>query len=952
MKRLSLLLLCLLAYVAVYAVPAYPGVVHVTQPDGTDLAVLLHGDESFHYMTTEDGYLLAVAETGFYEYAVFDGQTHVRTLGQQANNVGARSYAERKFVRGLDRMPAQLVKNGRLKSSNAAPSAPMRFPQSGSPKSLVILVEFSNLSFKIANLQQAFTNLLNKAGYSDYGGTGSARDYFIAVSDSAFQPEFVVVGPVKLDHPYNYYGGNDASGSDKAARQMIIDACRKADTLGVDFSEYDTNGDGYVDNVFVYYAGYNEAEGAPAETVWPHRWVVQPTLRIDGVVIYDYACTSELRGNSGATMCGIGTFCHEFTHVFGLPDLYVTDYNDGGRGLGKWDIMASGSYNNNGCTPPAFSAYERFFVGWLTPTVLSESALVTLGELNSSNQAYLLTKTRSHNLNGVSPNPTQFFLLENRQKKGWDAYLPGKGMLVTRINYSASRWQQNTVNNDTATLGVAIIGANASTTGTASDTYPGSYNVTSFLPKLNDGMSLEQPLTYITERNGVVEFRYDGGGDGFPMYEAFPQALPQFGTVQAVPSDSQIVSIEGKWLVDDLKVSLKSGENFQIATQDDVSWTNAVVFKPAADSTLYAQLFVRYFPENASFSDTHRDTIAIVLDKYTTYCVALSGKSTRPVLVEIPVATEATDTTSSAYTAAWEEAFDATGYYLSAYSVDSAGTSVLAEEFDAFDAQPSVDWQTSFSIVNASVFGQNAPSVVFDSDADTLVSERYCFPVTKISFWMHSMGASGSVLCVDGYANGEWTRIDSIVVDKTMLRSTQEMPLPAGNAMSRFRITYQKKAGKVLFDDFTVHFSQKVDFQCHHTHVTGLRQQVEGLMPDREYRYRVQATDKTEHYENITDFSNEIGVYTLPAFDTDSRRLTVGMTDAGTYEVQLEELKENYHLYIYTLDGRLLADIIPQNQTIEIPVLPTNVLYVLKYTSVNDRSRKDPSAKLFYQSLK
>ncbi|MGM9745799.1 MAG: M6 family metalloprotease domain-containing protein [Paludibacteraceae bacterium] len=947
MKRLSLILLlqCSLC-VLLFGVPATPEVLRVLQPDGTELPVLLRGDEFFHYTTTDDGYLVSRNEAGYYEYAEFTADFRIRSLGVRARGSAERTAADRRLLKRVSKPAAAPVR----KNVSYASSEMMRFPHNGSPKSLVILAEFSNLSFKVANPQSAFTDLLNQSGYAQNGATGSARDYFIACSDSVFQPEFVVVGPVKLDRPYNYYGGNDANGNDKAPAQMIVDACRKADTLGVDFSVYDTDGDGYVDNVFVYYAGYNEAEGGPAETVWPHRWRVQSAVSIDGVRLNDYACTSELRSYTGTTMCGIGTFCHEFTHVFGFPDLYVTDYNPAGKDLGTWDIMSGGSYNNSGRTPPTYSAYERFYLGWLKPKVLSEPSVVSLSHLLTSNEACLLSATRAHNLNGVSPNPTQFFMIENRQKSGWDAYLPGSGLLITRINYNASLWNSNTLNNDTATLGVEIMAANPAANGTASDTYPGTRNVTAFFPTLKNGTPLNQPLTYISDKGGVITFRYDGGGDGFPAYEPFPETLPLFKTVQEQPSNSQVVDVNGKWLVDKLKVSLSSGENFQIATADAGEWGSAVEYTPEADSTMHARLFVRYFPEHASFSDVHRDTISIVLDKYTTYHIYLSGQSSRPVLVEVPVAVAALDTTSSSYTAAWEAAFDATGYYLSAYTYDSLGTgTVLTEEFTDFDVACAVDWHASFGVVNSTIYGNQSPSVVFDVSSDTLWTERYCFPITKISFWMHCMGAAGSVLCVDGYADGAWSRIDSVIIEKSMLRTTHEMVLPADNAFTQFRIAYQKKAGKLLFDDFTVHFADAVTYQCHHRHVNALSYTLEQLSPDTEYRYRVQATDKTEYYENITDFSNEIHVRTQPFIDTDPRVLTVRKNAAGGYEVQLQELKDDYHLYIYTLDGRLMADIEPTNVVTEVPALPANTIYVLKYSSVHDRSRKDPSAKLFYQ---
>ena len=947
MKRLSLILLlqCSLC-VLLFGVPATPEVLRVLQPDGSELSVLLRGDEFFHYTTTDDGYLVSRNEAGYYEYAEFTADFRTRSLGVRARGRAERTAADRRLLKRVSKPAAAPVR----KNVSYASSEMMRFPHNGSPKSLVILAEFSNLSFKVANPQSAFTDLLNQSGYAQNGATGSARDYFIACSDSVFQPEFVVVGPVKLDRPYNYYGGNDANGNDKAPAQMIVDACRKADTLGVDFSVYDTDGDGYVDNVFVYYAGYNEAEGGPAETVWPHRWRVQSAVSIDGVRLNDYACTSELRSYTGTTMCGIGTFCHEFTHVFGFPDLYVTDYNPAGKDLGTWDIMSGGSYNNSGRTPPTYSAYERFYLGWLKPKVLSEPSVVSLSHLLTSNEACLLSATRAHNLNGVSPNPAQFFIIENRQKSGWDAYLPGSGLLITRINYNASLWNSNTLNNDTATLGVEIMAANPAANGTASDTYPGTRNVTAFFPTLKNGTPLNQPLTYISDKGGVITFRYDGGGDGFPAYEPFPETLPLFKTVQEQPSDSQVVDVNGKWLVDKLKVSLSSGENFQIATADAGEWGSAVEYTPEADSTMHARLFVRYLPEHASFSDVHRDTISIVLDKYTTYHIYLSGQSTRPVLVEVPVAVAVLDTTSSSYTAAWEAAFDATGYYLSAYTYDSLGTgTMLTEEFTDFDVACAVDWHASFGVVNSTIYGNQSPSVVFDVSSDTLWTERYCFPITKISFWMHCMGAAGSVLCVDGYADGTWSRIDSVIIEKSMLRTTHEMVLPADNAFTQFRIAYQKKAGKLLFDDFTVHFADAVTYQCHHRHVDALSYTLEQLSPDTEYRYRVQATDKTEYYENITDFSNEIRVRTQPFIETDPRVLTVRKNAAGGYEVQLQELKDDYHLYIYTLDGRLMADIAPTNVVTEVPVLPINTIYVLKYSSVHDRSRKDPSAKLFYQ---
>jgi M6 family metalloprotease-like protein len=306
---------------------------------------------------------------------------------------------------------------------------------------------------------------------------------------------------------------------------MVADACRMAyEADGVDFSEYDTDNDGRVDNVFIYYAGHNEAEGGSKNTIWPHRWVIYPggnyngtpaSITFNGKRIYDYACTSELRGSTGKNMCGIGTFVHEFGHVLGLPDFYITDYSSNHKTLAHWDVMDYGPYLNVGRTPPGYSSYERFFLDWLKPEFLNTPLDVKLEALNTSNTAYLIAEGDTHNLNGANPKPTEFFMLENRQKTGWDAYLPGSGLLITRVNYSASSWTQNTVNNDKNKQGVELISANGKRTGAMKEegvTFPGASAVTSYIPKLRSGKEVDKPLTQITLLpDKAIFFKFMGG---------------------------------------------------------------------------------------------------------------------------------------------------------------------------------------------------------------------------------------------------------------------------------------------------------------------------------------------------------------------------------------------------------------------------------------------------------
>lgn len=526
------------------AVPAYPYPVTITQPDGTQLTVVMKGDEYHHYHTTADGYLIVKNETGVFNYARRDARGILTDTRVKATNKGVRSASERAFISNLSTntnltdMSGQMRAN-RMKQKAASVAPPARFPISGSPRSLVILVNFSDLAYVTANPTDAFTAMLNEEGYDANGGTGSARDYFRDNSMGTFTPQFDVVGPFDLPNNYKYYGENDANGDDKNAVQMIVDACAKADSAGVDFSIYDTDGDGLVDNVFVYYAGHNEAEWASENTVWPHRWSIyrgfnysgsEASITFDGKRIMDYACTSELKWDEGTSMAGIGTFTHEFGHVLGLADMYATD-GATHQTLSYWNIMDAGAYLNEGRTPPAYNAFERFQLGFLTPELLQNNSVnVSLDTLLSSNKAYLISSTETHNLNFNDPTPAEFFLLENRQNKGWDKFLPGHGMLLYRIFYNETDWYNNEPNNDPDAMGVDILEADviASDATLAGDPFPGTSGVTSFDLISRAGTPFNKEIRGVAENNGKITFSI-----------LTPLGIP------VVPTDASTITVNG-----------------------------------------------------------------------------------------------------------------------------------------------------------------------------------------------------------------------------------------------------------------------------------------------------------------------------------------------------------------------------------------------------------------------
>lgn len=498
-----------------HSVPACPDPIIIKQADGNEITIRIKGDEFFHYTTTEDGYVLTPDADGILTYAKQDANGKLISTKVRANSSSRRNATERKFTQSLiphiNFSSTNMARRAMRSVDAPTNSIPQRaFPITGTPKSLVILVNFSDLSFVTPNPKIAFTNLLNEPSYATNGGTGSAKDYFNDNSMGVFNPQFDVVGPFTLPNPMIYYGKNEngVQGQDTLPRIMVIDACTLASASGVDFSQYDTDKNGIVDNVFIYYAGHNEAEGASVNTIWPHRWSLANKLRkFNNVAVYDYACTSELRSSTGSNMCGIGTFCHEFGHVLGLPDYYPTN-GATHHTLSYWNIMDSGPYLNSGRTPPAYSAFDRFYLNWLIPTEIKNSGNYSLENLSTSNKAFILTQNGNHNLSGSNPNPTEFFTLENRQKSAWDFYLPGHGMLITHIQYNSTTWNSNSPNNDALAMGVDIVEADglASSSTLSGDPFPGTSNILSYNPTLQSGIDIFKPISSIQETNGLISF--------------------------------------------------------------------------------------------------------------------------------------------------------------------------------------------------------------------------------------------------------------------------------------------------------------------------------------------------------------------------------------------------------------------------------------------------------------
>lgn len=388
---------------------------------------------------------------------------------------------------------------------------------------LLIVVEFPDQSLAKGNTIQSFDSLANGDNYTYNGATGSCRQYFEAQSNGQYSPNFDVVGPVVLPHNMAYYGANDSSRNDQYVVDFVIDACRGADSLGVDFSQYDHDNNGVLDFVYIIYAGYAESEGGGETTIWPHNWDLISALyfgcsnqneyyansavdyklpTFDGKILNEYACSNEIRRKNNSRT-GIGTICHEFSHVLGLPDYYLTTTTDNPTQQrltpGAWSLMGYGNYLNEGNTPPNFSVYDKYYLGWLTPAILDKSQALTIPA--DGKTTFMLTRNEVHVVEGPYRTDTVYYI-ENRQQEGWDAYLPGHGMLIWQVIYDESDWYNNYPNDYVPRYRLisALSTSSPYTTDKAKPEvpFPGSKNITTYTPFSHNG------LYNIQETDGII----------------------------------------------------------------------------------------------------------------------------------------------------------------------------------------------------------------------------------------------------------------------------------------------------------------------------------------------------------------------------------------------------------------------------------------------------------------
>jgi len=590
------MLFLLIATTYAQAVPAFPGLLKVRQPDGTSLTVRLIGDEFLNFYTTADGFSVVKNATGAFVYASLkDGTLH--PTSQMAHNAGERRSAEVAFVRQLPRGLAptmnaaqQLRKSRALKALATSHYARESHYDYSKFRGLVILVNYTDKKFTYP--AAVIDSMINQEGFKGFYSvgetpqwqpcTGSVRDYFEATSAGQFKPHFDVIGPIECGKSSTYVGQTSSA-------QSLFKAVLDSADAQVDYSRYDTDGDGTVDMVLFLVAGPGSHYNG-GNLLWPHAsTILNKTL--DGVRFGRYACSVELRGivdlknypdlaNNPEYQLGLdgpGTICHEFSHVLGLRDEYDTNYASGGKcpHPGYWSVMANGCYLNLSRTPCGYSLLERCQAGFAQPETINASGTYTLQDLMESNRGFRINTLQDK----------EFFLLENRQQKGWDQYLPGHGMLVFRVDSTNPQvWTNNTVNCYSSHPYYELLRAggdsiNEETYSSASklidtdhDPYPGTRQVerldNTTTPSLKSWAGLENDvaLSDIHEDDGVITLK--------ATRTIVPQIVEDFEQVDTVNADT--IGVAGNfttWDFDHTGVSLADS-----TTQSFISGARAARF--------------------------------------------------------------------------------------------------------------------------------------------------------------------------------------------------------------------------------------------------------------------------------------------------------------------------------------------------------------------------------------
>lgn len=650
-----------LSSLSAISVPSQRLKMRLTLTDGTQVMATRVGNEDFAFFLTDEGLVVSHTPQGYEltpwtaeEYATIHQSRPVSTLARERRRIGSRENSSLSSI-GTQHIP-------------------------------LILVSFADLDFTVGKTDEAVREYYDKycngtrdgQAYTAHGSYGSIRDYFIEQSDSLFFPEFDIIGPVKLDEGYAYYGQNRGDDDhDIYFTTFRVHAISKAMQLNVDWDKYDNNSNGDIDMVYFVYAGLGENSSNDENTIWPKESTFP--VKAAGKTFATSAACNELmpsKWNDDQTQIlatkpdGIGVFIHELSHALGLPDFY--DTNNIAFGMDYWSIMDYGEYGGNGYYPCNYTAYERDFMGWRPLVTLEDPCTLRIPCFAEGGTGYKVIN---------KSNPDEYYILENRQAKGWDERIcrRGHGLQVTHVDYNKYRWENNTVNTDPQHQRMTIIAANNRYVGTneaetnqewfetlAGNLYPGNtfnYDLTDDsypAATVYTGKYMRQPIRDISEEaDGTVTLKFcplgtlesptdltvdNLGETEFTLrWEAVPNATCY--RVQIRQGDevfTQLENLEGtEYHFTNLqpeteytaRVMAQSDVYLNSLYQETIISTLATSIRPVTLSP--SETLVRVYALNGSFvTECYHDEIKRLALRRGIYVIRSSGGKTQKILIK------------------------------------------------------------------------------------------------------------------------------------------------------------------------------------------------------------------------------------------------------------------------------------------------------------------------------
>jgi M6 family metalloprotease-like protein len=432
------------------AFPAVPKVRVLYQPDGSPIELHFRGTSANHWYEDLDGFPVVRSAAGY----VYARRTSAGGLAATDALVGSADPRlldlERRIVPKMKpRAPSPGAQaHAKRARTPGRPDSPGRELLGNSVENLVLLLRFSNhgpsgQNRTLPSSTDVSTIMNAVGGDPSLAPTGSVRDHYLETSYGQFSIDSTVVGWLDMPSSESYYA-DGSSGLTTQIWELITDGLDAADAT-VDFSDYDLDGNGWIDAITFLHSGYGAEWGGSdqygtdyADRIWSHKWTIPTWTSAEGVSVGDYNISPGLWDTTGSDPGRIGVVCHELGHFFGLPDLYDTDGSS--YGAGGWCLMAYGSWGFDFSQqyPSHLCAWAKMKLGWASPQRLTPGTYSALA-IEDDPSLFMID----------SGYPSgEYLLVENRQPTGFDAVIPQGGLAVWHVDEGKGSFTLDDPNTD------------------------------------------------------------------------------------------------------------------------------------------------------------------------------------------------------------------------------------------------------------------------------------------------------------------------------------------------------------------------------------------------------------------------------------------------------------------------------------------------------------------------